>query len=133
MCICDTATGHHLLDLIGHQAAVESIVFSPDGQSLASGSRDKTVKYWDLSPILVQVADDSSEIQSESSRPAREIQRTANFVGHVDSVVAVAVSHDGQWIISGSQDREIRIWDLKSGESLCSLYGKWVWSKSPNL
>jgi hypothetical protein len=34
--------------LVGHQNAVVSVSFSPDGKTLASGSWDKTIKLWNL-------------------------------------------------------------------------------------
>src|ERR1035438_10073013 len=37
-----------LKELQGHSGAVTSIVFSPDGSSIASGSRDRNVIIWDL-------------------------------------------------------------------------------------
>ena len=33
---------------VGHAEAVLSVAFSPDGQQLASGSGDTTVRFWDL-------------------------------------------------------------------------------------
>lgn len=38
----------HPFATAGHTEAVLSVAFSPDGQQLASGSGDTTVRLWDL-------------------------------------------------------------------------------------
>jgi WD40 repeat protein len=41
-----------LRTLTGHTDWVESVAFSPDGKTLASGSRDETVLLWDVEAVL---------------------------------------------------------------------------------
>ena len=64
------------------------MVFSPDGQLLASGSKDRPVQLWD---------------------PATG-QHRRTLTGHGGMVRAVAFSLDGQLLASGG-DRTVRIWD----------------------
>ncbi|WP_442867066.1 WD40 repeat domain-containing protein, partial [Anabaena sp. CS-542/02] len=44
----DVRTGKLSHTLTGHSDWVRSVGFSPDGQTLASGSYDKTIKIWPL-------------------------------------------------------------------------------------
>jgi len=42
-------------------------------------------------------------------------------------VRSVAVSHDGQWVVSGSLDRSVRFWDAKGAGVQCILRGHKDW------
>ena len=44
----DIATGYALHDFEGHVSTVRSVVFAPDGNTLASGSFDNTVRLWNV-------------------------------------------------------------------------------------
>jgi WD40 repeat protein len=75
----------------GHADFVISVAFSPDGQMLASGSYDKTIKLWD--------------VQSG--------QEVRTFRGHTDLVTSVAFSPDGRLLASASQDGTVRLWGVR--------------------
>ena len=48
MRLWDVSTGRCLITLQGHTDRVWSVTFSPDCQTLASGSEDETIKLWDV-------------------------------------------------------------------------------------
>ena len=48
---------------------------------------------------------------------------TIDFTGHKNYVMSVAMSPDGQWVASGSADRDVRVWDSSTGEPLMLLRG----------
>lgn len=87
--------------LRGHTDWIYSIAISPDGQTLASGSFDKTIKLWELST--------GSLIQTLSN--------------HSKGVCCVAISPDGQMLASGSWDETIKLWRLDTGELIRTLKG----------
>ena len=51
----DIKTGQKLLSLPGHTEPIETLVFSHDGKTLASGSQDGTVLLWNWEKILAGV------------------------------------------------------------------------------
>ena len=45
--------------------------------------------------------------------------------GHTDSVFAVAISPDGAKIVSGSDDKTVRVWSMETGEvQACMLVAR---------
>jgi serine/threonine protein kinase/WD40 repeat protein len=61
--------------------------------------------------------------------PDAQAEAVRVFEGHANQVNAVAVSADGRLALSGSADRTVRLWDLKTGDKLHTFkVAKGVWS-----
>ncbi|KAF7360114.1 Chromatin associated protein [Mycena venus] len=121
--VWDANTGTLVERLRGHRDSVYSVVFTPDGRGVVSGSLDKTLKYWDVSGLATAKPKKEGSAGGKDAPPAEKIgQCTMNFTGHKDYVLSVAVSHDGQWIVSGSKDRGVQFWD-RAGVVQCMLQG----------
>jgi WD40 repeat protein len=91
-----------------HKALIPSLAFSPDGQWLATGSRDGKVRVWQVKSLTSQ---------SSSPTPTWEAE------GHQKGVNSVIFSPDGKWLASGGNDAIARLWNPSSGEALGMLIG----------
>src|SRR5262249_5114002 len=92
-----------------------SIAFHPNGALLATGTKDYTVRLWDIAPDYATVGYTSPR----SSTDAVRLRTTLH--GHTHTVEAVRFSPDGRWIASGSTDATIRLWDVATGACLHTL------------
>jgi glucose repression regulatory protein TUP1 len=129
----DVASGTLVERLKGHRDSVYSVAFTPDGKGLVSGSLDKTLKYWDVTGLMLIKAKKEGTNGSSANAPGSSgngrqdgdvaSQCKMNFTGHKDYVLSVAVSHDGQWVVSGSKDRGVQFWDSRSAMVQCMLQG----------
>ena len=97
----DAHTGAESALITGHTRNVYCVAFSPDGQILASGSRDNTIRLWD----------------------GETRKRKATLVGHTRRVRSVAFSPDGNTLASTSEDNTVRLWELHTKSLKKTLTG----------
>ena len=135
-------TDRFLRTLEGHKDSINSITFSPDGRTLASGSVDKTIRLWNINTgELIETLEGhkdyvrsvafSSDGQTLASGGSwdntirlwnvntRELIKS--FEGHESDVESVAFSPDGQILASGGRNYSIFLWDTNTGKPLKTL------------
>ncbi|KAF9570379.1 hypothetical protein EC968_001880 [Mortierella alpina] len=92
----ETEGGGYRHTLEGHTDEVTGIAYSPVGDLIASSSRDKTIRLWDVKTgVCYRILDGSD-----------------------DAVECVSFSHDGRQVASGGDDGLLmRLWDIGTGAS----------------
>ena len=136
--------------LEGHSDSVNSVAYSPDGQTLASGSNDETIKVWNVKTgnLLQTLKGHSELVYSVAYSPDGQTLASGSYdntiklwdintgnllqtlTGHSDWVRSVAYSPDGQTLASGSNDETIKLWNVNTGSLLQTLEGHSYWVKS---
>jgi WD40 repeat protein/tetratricopeptide (TPR) repeat protein len=122
-----------------HNDYVREVVCSPDGQTIATASDDKTVKLWRRDGTLLRTLKLNTYVRSVSFNPDGQTLAMANFdrtvqlwntegqrlktlKGHQDIVNSVVFSPDGKTLASASLDNTIRLWN-REGTLLQTLKG----------
>ncbi len=89
-------------DPIATLEGTQFVSFSPDGTTLATGSRTVAeVELWDIATRT----------------------NIATLKGHSDRVISVSFSPDGTILASGSEDRTVKLWDVATRKNIATLEG----------
>lgn len=124
-------TGQIVRTLVGHQKAVTSLAFNRDGTQLVSGSRDRMVKIWNWQTgkhllnleghsggitSLCFSSDGVPLLASGSSDGSINIWHLGRkelvniLVEHTQAVSSLCFSPSGQHLVSGSEDKTLKVW-----------------------
>ncbi|MBD3885758.1 hypothetical protein IFO70_29020 [Phormidium tenue FACHB-886] len=105
--IWDVSNGNCLRVLQGHTSGVMCVRYSPDGQQIASGCRNGSIRLW--SDYLSH---------DRRSKPDSINSSVKVLQGHTDFVWNIAFSPDGHFLVSGSRDGTLRLWNVQDGQSI---------------
>jgi WD40 repeat protein/serine/threonine protein kinase len=146
--IWDWQAGRQQLTLRGHIGPIWALAFSPDGQRLATGSADQTIKIWDAATgqealtlrehqgvitslvfsrdghRLISTGIDQA-VRVWDARPWQDGEKGQEFHtlrGHGRDVMSVAFHPQGRLLASGSDDGTVKVWDTETWKERLTLH-----------
>ena len=138
MRLWDTLTGQHKRTFTGQGPRVGSVLFSPDGTTLASEGKGETVTLWNIRTGQHQIVKSPFSFSPDGktfARGGKDAVIIANthtgkqsqiLSGHKHRVSCVSFSPDGATLASGDAGGTIYLWDLPSGQPKHAFIGHTV-------
>lgn len=133
----DTKTGKELTTFEEHKGYVSSLAFSPDGNTIFSGSNEGIISLWDskTGQKIQEFQGHSREISSGTFSPDGTTILTCGFWDGIArlwdltgkelqkfepnaSIVSVAFSSDGNSVFAGCGNGKIVQWDVQTGQKI---------------
>lgn len=112
----DTATGKLKQVLQGHEKDIRSAAFSPDGNTVATGSADGIVKLWDAETGQVKATLDAYKVKKY---PRWRI--VSRKIANIFADVFVCFSAGGKSFLTVPYDQATKLWDAKNGKLVAVL------------
>jgi WD40 repeat protein len=100
---------------VSHCDEVLAVSFSPNGEMIATASKDQTVKLWNRDGKLLTTLIDNSLTEKDCE--------TFKQVSHCDEVWDVSFSPNGEMIATASRDKTVKLWQRDDGKLIRTLRG----------
>ena len=134
--------------MLQHDDAVLNCVFSPDGTMLATGSKDRTLRVWDVATEqeIIRFPSQKYWVWAVGFSPDGKLLASGSGVwnqkdvpgevkvwdiptgrvvaileGHSGGVFSVNFAPDGKELITASADQTVKLWDIASGCELTTI------------
>src|SRR5262249_32493641 len=138
----DVTSGQPTGSLAGLPGRIYAVAYSPDGQTLAAGSANGSVKLWPITGrgaaqmwtlphevhrlafahdgqlVAIGLKDGTVQLRQASNG-----QLVRTLAGHTDLVSGMAFSPAGDRLATASFDDSVKVWDVASGQALETLSG----------
>jgi WD40 repeat protein len=139
--IWNVTSGEEVRRIPGHTGFVYAVALAPDGRHFASGSVDRTVRVVDLTTgqlvksfegatsavTNVAFSPDSRFVFASGDSYVRQWEiatgEVRRFEGHTGLVPGMALSSDGRRLLTGGEDKTMRLWDVNTGKELKKFTG----------
>eukprot|EP01133_Synstelium_polycarpum_P015959 gene15959-18973_t len=110
--------------LRGHNQPVTCVAVSDDEKHLFSASRDAII-HWDLTTMekiskvkatinskLKKAKDLEKRLAAKAAGDAKPVENKNTYFGRV---LAMALSHDAKYLVTGGEEKVIKVWDVENG------------------
>ncbi|RHY55926.1 hypothetical protein DYB34_001415, partial [Aphanomyces astaci] len=127
--IWEVESGYCTQTLKGHSDWVRDICITDDGQFLASGGNDRAITLWDLAQgKAIQCMREHEHVVETLQFAARGPQGAAIEAIHGKKVAETTGQTVARYLLSGSRDRTVRLWEAFSGLLLMNFvsHDNWV-------
>jgi len=122
--VWDLNTGKELKRLIGHTDSVQAIRLTPDERFIVSGAGTE-LGTWSDNSIRVWEIETEQNILTLSGNEKRSdffiLSHDENY--HEEPIGGLAISPNGEYIVSASWDQTIKIWRIQDGALMRTLIG----------
>ena len=98
----DIQSGKTLQVFAAHTDTITTVAFSPDGRYVATGSKDRTTRLWNITT-------------GQNVRTFTHEVTPVYEPGPYSAVNSIAFSPDGQYLLAGTRETRVRLWNIRTG------------------